>query len=125
MISIRIHGQSSHKYDNARIGINGRIDAIQAAILLAKLDIFPEETELRQQVAQRYTDGITSHLSEESQKQASLITPFVPDGQKGVWAQYSLLAKDRRTRASLQANWSSGTPHRYLLPETPASPACF
>ena len=43
MKSLRIHGKGSHKYDNARIGINGRLDSIQAAVLLAKFDIFPEE----------------------------------------------------------------------------------
>jgi len=45
LISIRVHGKGSHKYDNARIGINGRLDTLQAAILDAKFDIFPEETE--------------------------------------------------------------------------------
>ncbi|QTA88930.1 DegT/DnrJ/EryC1/StrS family aminotransferase [Desulfonema magnum] len=103
MISIRIHGQSSHKYDNARIGINGRIDAIQAAILLAKLDIFPEETELRQQVAQRYTDGIRSYFPADDQGQALLIPPSLPDGMKSVWAQYSILAQDEQHRAAIQA----------------------
>ena len=94
MRSIRIHGKGSHKYDNARVGINGRLDALQAAILLAKLDIFPEEVEMRQKVAQRYTDGLGSH--------GSLVTPFVPDEMRSVWAQYSILAEDEAHRTQLQ-----------------------
>jgi len=61
--SIRVHGKGSHKYDNARIGINGRLDTLQAAILLAKFDIFPEEVQLRQNVANRYTALLTPHPS--------------------------------------------------------------
>ena len=94
MVSIRIHGTGSNKYDNARIGINGRLDVIQAAILLAKLDIFPEEAGLRQQVAQRYTDAFISH---------SLLTPpVVPEGMQSIWAQYSVLAADEQHRAAIQ-----------------------
>ena len=52
--SIRVHGQGSDKYENVRIGINGRLDTLQAAILLAKFTIFPEEIDLRQEVAKRY-----------------------------------------------------------------------
>ena len=49
--SIRVHGKGDHKYDNARIGINGRLDTLQAAILLAKLSIYEDEILLRQNVA--------------------------------------------------------------------------
>ena len=94
MVSIRIHGTGSNKYDNARIGINGRLDVIQAAILLAKLDIFPEEAGLRQQVAHRYTNAFISH---------SLLTPpVVPEGMQSIWAQYSVLAADEQHRAAIQ-----------------------
>ena len=55
MESVRVHGKGDHKYDNVRIGINGRLDSLQAAILLAKFDIFPEEIDLRQKVADRYS----------------------------------------------------------------------
>jgi dTDP-4-amino-4,6-dideoxygalactose transaminase len=54
MESIRVHGKGDHKYDNVRIGINGRLDTLQAAVLLTKFDIFPEEVERRQEVARRY-----------------------------------------------------------------------
>ena len=94
MESIRVHGKGGHKYDNVRIGINGRLDTLQAAILLAKFEIFPEEVQLRQEAAQRYTTLLTLN--------SSLLTPHIPDGYKSVWAQYSLLAKDGDHRSSLQ-----------------------
>ena len=96
MESIRVHGKGEHKYENVRIGINGRLDTIQAAILLAKFDIFPEEVELRQAVAQRYTDLLSNNTS--------IITPQIPDETKSVWAQYSLLAKDKDHRSILLKN---------------------
>jgi len=92
--SIRVHGKGSHKYDNARIGINGRLDTLQAAVLLAKFDIFPEEVELRQTAAQRYTRNL-QHLS-------SVVCPQIPEGYRSVWAQYSLLAGSEDKRTALQ-----------------------
>ena len=80
-ISIRIHGKGSDKYDNVRIGVNGRLDTIQAAILLAKMEIFPEELELRQEAANRYTAGLRSPV----------VPPVVKDYNVSAWAQYSLL----------------------------------
>lgn len=90
MSSIRIHGKGSDKYDNVRIGINGRLDTLQAAILLAKFDIFPEEIEVRQDVAKRY-DALLSPCS-------SLLTPHVAEGYKSAWAQYSLLTESDNQR---------------------------
>ena len=52
--SLRVHGQGEDKYDNVRIGINGRLDTLQAAILLTKLDIFADEIQARQRAAERY-----------------------------------------------------------------------
>lgn len=94
MESIRVHGKGGHKYDNIRIGINGRLDTLQAAILLAKFEIFVEEVQLRQEAARRYTTLLTHN--------SSLLTPRIPDGYKSVWAQYSLLAKDEDHRSRLQ-----------------------
>lgn len=94
--SIRVHGKGTHKYDNARIGVNGRLDTMQAAVLLAKLDIFPREIELRQQIAQRYTEKLRHPTPD--------VRPsFVPPGMSSAWAQYSLLAKDAHHRQALQA----------------------
>ena len=90
--SVRIHGMGTDKYDNVRIGINGRMDTIQAAVLLAKMDIFPEELQRRQAVARRYAQGLTG-----------VVVPAVPEGCRSAWAQYSVLAKDARHRDDLQA----------------------
>ncbi len=92
MKSIRVHGKGGHKYDNARIGINGRLDTIQAAILHAKFDIFPEEIEIRQEVAEKYKSCIKS-----------VQTPYIPEDCKSVFAQYSVLAKDGEERSGFQA----------------------
>ena len=110
MSSIRVHGKGTHKYDNARIGVNGRLDTIQAAILLAKLDIFPEEVQLRQKVAQKYTQAIT--------KLSDFIPPWVPDGMQSVWAQYSILAKDEAHRSAVQEKLKSkGIPTAIYYPK--------
>ncbi|MEZ4526534.1 MAG: DegT/DnrJ/EryC1/StrS family aminotransferase [Desulfobacterales bacterium] len=94
MISIRNHGAGPHKYDNERIGINGRLDSLQAAVLLAKLGIFPEEADLRQAVAGRYSEVLAGI--------PGLRLPSVPLGMKSIWAQYSVLARDEAHRAGLQ-----------------------
>jgi len=94
MESIRVHGKGHHKYDNVRIGVNGRLDTLQAGILLAKLDIFPQEIELRQQVAKRYTELLKS--------QFNLMPPTIPPGYKSAWAQYSILAQNATHRSDMQ-----------------------
>ncbi|MCK4765801.1 MAG: DegT/DnrJ/EryC1/StrS family aminotransferase [Candidatus Aminicenantes bacterium] len=83
--SIRVHGQGSDKYNNIRVGINGRLDSLQAAVLLAKLEIFDEEVELRQEKANRYSAALKDHLK----------VPFVRDYNVSAWAQYSLLHPQR------------------------------
>lgn len=102
--SIRVHGKGGHKYDNVRIGINGRLDTLQAAILLAKFDIFPEEAELRNQVAQRYTDLLSTGNLEPrtlNLEPSSLLTPHLPREARSAWAQYSLLAENEDHRTAL------------------------
>ena len=96
--SIRGHGQGSDKYDNVRIGINGRLDTLQAAILLAKFSIFPEEIDLRQEVAKRYDALLAGFIK----------TPQIPGGYKSAWAQYSLLARDTAERTALMAKLRAG-----------------
>jgi dTDP-4-amino-4,6-dideoxygalactose transaminase len=93
--SIRVHGQGGDKYDNVRIGINGRIDTMQAAILTAKFDIFPEEVKLRQTVAKRYEKLLS--------KIPFLKTPQVPENYLSAWAQYSILAENEKQREMLLA----------------------
>ncbi len=94
--SLRVHGKGHHKYDNVGVGINGRLDTLQAAILLAKFNIFPEEVKLRQKVAQRYTELLSSNSN-------TIIPPRIPEFSTSVWAQYSILAKDEQQRSILQA----------------------
>jgi dTDP-4-amino-4,6-dideoxygalactose transaminase len=92
--SIRIHGQGSHKYDNVRIGINGRLDTLQAAILLVKLDIFDQEVASRQEVAQRYSQALKNLVE----------VPYVSPENTSVWAQYSVLSDGREAlQAKLKA----------------------
>lgn len=103
MESIRVHGKGGHKYDNVRVGINGRLDTLQAAILLAKFDIFPEEVELRQIVARRYNEFLSTihHSPSTKGNSLALLTPHVPEGYRSAWAQYSLLSKDEAHRTEL------------------------
>jgi dTDP-4-amino-4,6-dideoxygalactose transaminase len=96
MRSLRVHGKGFHKYDNAIIGINGRLDTLQAAILHAKFDIFPEEIESRQQVANTYDQLI-------SEPEIKLKIPHIPLNYVSAWAQYSILAIDNDHRTSIQA----------------------
>lgn len=93
MVSLRNHGQGENRYENIRIGINGRLDTLQAAILLCKFDIFPQEIEMRREVARRYSDLLY---------QTPLKTPVVPQGMVSAWAQYSILAQDGTQRQMLQ-----------------------
>jgi UDP-2-acetamido-2-deoxy-ribo-hexuluronate aminotransferase len=89
LISIRMHGKGTDKYDNVRIGLNARMDTLQAAILLPKLEIFPEELEAREKVAQSYSKLFTAH-------QAPFIVPYIPEGYKSAWAQFSVLSEERK-----------------------------
>lgn len=88
--SIRVHGKGTDKYDNVRIGLNARMDTLQAAIVLPKLQAFAGELEARQRVAERYTQGLSAVVE----------TPWVPEGLTSAWAQYSILSEQR---ASLMA----------------------
>ena len=87
MISIRVHGQgiSGDKYDNIRIGLNARMDTIQAAILLEKLKNYDNEIKLRNLVASTYSENLIDTIK----------TPTVPVGQGSVWAQYSIQVENR------------------------------
>jgi UDP-2-acetamido-2-deoxy-ribo-hexuluronate aminotransferase len=83
--SLREHGKGSHKYDNVRVGINGRLDTLQAAIVLAKLEIFNDELKKRQEVATRYSEMLADIVK----------VPHVPDGFRSAWAQYSIISDKR------------------------------
>lgn len=88
MKSIRVHGMGSDRYDNVRMGMNGRLDTIQAAVLLAKLDIFESELNMRQEVARWYTEELADCFD----------VPETTPGYFSAWAQYTLKAKDAQER---------------------------
>jgi UDP-2-acetamido-2-deoxy-ribo-hexuluronate aminotransferase len=102
--SLRVHGKATRsdiegrsfdhdpKYLNMRIGMNSRLDTIQAAILIEKLAIFADEIEARNRVAARYNEHLADHVAS---------VPFVIDGGKSVWAQYTL---EHDNRTGLQAH---------------------
>ena len=92
LVSLRVHGHSTDKYDNVRIGLTGRLDTIQAAVLLEKLKIFPDEIAARNKVAERYSNALGNVAS----------VPRVPDGMTSVWAQYTIRIEPGR-RADLAA----------------------
>ncbi|MEO3865729.1 DegT/DnrJ/EryC1/StrS family aminotransferase [Rheinheimera fenheensis] len=83
--SYRVHGKGKDKYDNVRIGINSRLDTIQAAVLLEKLAEFPKELIARNKAAAHYTETLAGKY----------ITPFVPQGYLSSWAQYTLISENR------------------------------
>ena len=112
LTSIRVHGKGSDKYDNVRLGINGRLDTFQAAILLAKMKIFPGEVQKRRDVAQNYTNLISSLQTRED-----IVLPKIFDGYKSAWAQYSLLAKDGQMRTIIQKRFKeNGIPVAVYYP---------
>ena len=87
MREIRIHGQD-RRYSHPRLGINGRLDTIQAAILLAKFKIFPDEIIKRNRVAERYTASI-------NELQSTIVVPKIHPNCTTVYAQYSILVNNR------------------------------
>ena len=92
MRSIRVHGGGVDKYDNVRVGINGRLDTIQAAILLEKFEIFTEdEIELRNTVSDYYKSNLIPKYK----------VPHIPEGYKSSWAQFSILASSSLERSQV------------------------
>lgn len=91
--SYRVHGKGTDKYDNVRVGMNSRLDTLQAAVLQVKLRAFQEMEWTRvNAVAASYT----------AQLQAYVRTPFVPEGYSSSWAQYTIQLPDRAVRDALQ-----------------------
>lgn len=93
ILSIRVHGKGSHKYENVRVGLNSRLDTLQAAILLPKLKAFEEyELDNRNRIAKLYTEKLSDLV----------ITPKILDGFRSSWAQYTLILNDREEREYVQ-----------------------
>ncbi|MFI8683000.1 DegT/DnrJ/EryC1/StrS family aminotransferase [Brevundimonas diminuta] len=103
LVSLRVHGQATAadaaaqgfahdpKYLNPRLGMNGRLDTLQAAVLLEKLNIFPDEIERRNRIAERYVQGLAGHVA---------ATPVVIPGGRSVWAQFTVEHDDRDALAA-------------------------
>jgi dTDP-4-amino-4,6-dideoxygalactose transaminase len=108
--SIRIHGQGADKYENVRIGVNSRLDTIQAAILIEKLSIFEDEIAMRDRVAKRYNEKLG--------RSNRIRVPRVIEDSTSTWAQYTIQVPDRdKLAADLKAR---GVPTAIYYP-TPLS----
>lgn len=110
--SIRVHGKGEMKYDNVRIGLNSRLDTIQAAILSIKLKAF-DQYELADvnKVAEKYTKGLSS-------LKGKVKTPVIPENFYSSWAQYTIQLEDRSTRDRLQAELkAAGIPSMVYYPK--------
>ena len=105
--SLRMHGQGVDKYDNTRIGMNGRMDTIQAAILIEKLKIFADEIEKRQAVATRYNEGL----------KGVAVVPRVMDECVSTWAQYTIKIGKSRRDAVAAALKERGIPTAIYYPK--------
>jgi dTDP-4-amino-4,6-dideoxygalactose transaminase len=107
LVSLRVHGQGSDKYDNVNVGINGRLDTLQAAVLLEKLRIFPDEIDKRNRVAERYNAALADVA----------LVPKVPPGLTSVWAQYTIRIPPGRREPLAAALKSQGVPTAMYYPK--------
>lgn len=104
--SLRVHGKGSDKYDNVRIGMNARLDTMQAAILLEKLAIFADEIESRNRIAAKYNEELKDIFE----------VPYVMENTTSVWAQYTLKVSAEK-RADIMASLKeSGVPSVVYYP---------
>jgi dTDP-4-amino-4,6-dideoxygalactose transaminase len=105
--SLRVHGHGSDKYDNVRIGLTARLDTIQAAVLIEKLGIFPDEIAERNRIAQRYTQALADVVE----------VPRVPKGFTSIWAQYTIRIKAGTRDAFAAALKAQGIPTAIYYPK--------
>lgn len=114
--SLRVHGKGQDKYDNVRIGVNSRLDTIQAAILLEKLAVFSAEIEARNRVAARYSAALGDVVK----------VPLASNDMVATWAQYSLVLSEGTNRAALQSELKSkGVPTAVYYPRPLHSQSAF
>jgi len=104
--SVRVHGGGVDKYDNVRIGLTARLDTIQAAVLIEKLKIFPDEIEARNRIAARYSKALAEIA----------IVPMVPKDYLSVWAQYTLRLKPGQRDGFTKALAAEGVPTACYYP---------
>jgi len=106
MRSLRVHGEGRDKYDCVRIGMNGRLDTIQAAVLIEKLKFFPDEIAARERIARRYSAALAGVA----------MVPAVAAGSTSVWAQYTLRLAPPRRDALAQRLKRQGIPTAVYYP---------
>jgi dTDP-4-amino-4,6-dideoxygalactose transaminase len=107
LVSLRVHGQGRDKYDNVRIGLTARLDTIQAAVLIEKLKIFPDEIDARNRIAKRYAKALAGLVG----------VPQIPDGMTSVWAQYTIRIKPGTRDAFAAALKAEGVPTAIYYPK--------
>jgi len=105
--SLRVHGQGSDKYDNVRIGLNARLDTMQAAVLIEKLKILGDEIEARNRVAARYSEALSRIVP----------VPHIAAGRYSAWAQYTILVPAERRAAIGAALKEQGVPTMIYYPK--------
>lgn len=115
MRSIRLHGKGDDKYDIVRIGINGRMDTIQAAVLIEKLAIFTGEIEARNQIARRYSERLSNIAG----------VPVIPEGARSVWAQYTVRLPAAHRDAVAAAMKAEGVPTAVYYPRPVHAQAAY
>ena len=107
--SIRVHGQGSDKYDNVRLGLTGRLDTIQAAVLIEKLKIFDDEIAARNKIAERYAQGLGNVVT----------VPRLAEGHTSVWAQYTIRLPEGTDRDAFAAALKAqGVPTAIYYPKS-------
>jgi dTDP-4-amino-4,6-dideoxygalactose transaminase len=118
LVSLRVHGEGIDKYDNVRVGMNARLDTIQAAVLLEKLAIFDDEIARRNAIAARYNEQLADIAT----------VPMLADGRTSVWAQYTIRLDAARRDAFAAALRADGIPtaiyYRKPLHQQPAYRHC-
>lgn len=111
--SLRVHGKGTGKYDNVRLGLNSRLDTLQAAVLQVKMKHFDEELEAVNHVARKYDELLAGKVK----------TPFVPEGYTSSWAQYTIQVE---TRDEIQARLkAAGIPSMVYYPRTMSQQTAF
>jgi dTDP-4-amino-4,6-dideoxygalactose transaminase len=106
--SVRVHGQGSDRYDNVRLGLTGRLDTIQAAILIEKLEVFPDEIAARDTAARRYNEALGDVA----------IVPRVAADCTSVWAQFTIRLPDGGREALASALKAQGIPTAIYYPKS-------
>lgn len=97
--SLAVHGKGTDKYDNIRVGMNSRLDTLQAAILIEKLKIFPKEIIQRNLIADFYRERFEN---------LNISCQYIPKGYKSVYAQFSIILKNESQRNSVQKALNEG-----------------